>query len=196
MERLRKLIQARLGRVAAPLVRVLHRLGVTPTQISLAGVLVNVAAAALIARGEPAWGGLLYLVAGAFDFLDGSVARLADRATRFGAFLDSTLDRISEGVVFAALAYRFALDGAPLDAALTVLALLGSLLVSYTRARVEGLGGQCKVGLSTRAERVILLALGLMAGLESWAIYLLVVLTALTTFQRMAHARRELAGPG
>ncbi|MCC2663084.1 MAG: hypothetical protein K0S35_1006, partial [Geminicoccaceae bacterium] len=140
----------------------------------------------LIVDGQLLLAGAMYILAASLDLLDGVLARMGKMASRFGAFLDSTADRISEGVVFAAIAYHFAQHGQSVDAALTVLALLGSLLVSYTRARAEGLGLQCKVGIVTRAERVILIALGLMLGLLPEAIYLLVALTAFSaTFRQL-----------
>ncbi len=123
--------------------------------------------------------------------MDGTLARVTGRATKFGAFFDSTVDRISEGVVFAAITYRFAIDGESVLAAVVVLALLGSLLVSYVRARAEGLGGKCKVGLLTRAERVILLTLGLLFGLLEHTIVLLAVLTAVTVAQRIYYVARQ-----
>ena len=123
------------------------------------GILLNLITAWLIVDGQLLLAGPMYLLAGGLDLLDGVLARLAKMATRFGAFLDSTADRISEGVVFVAIAYHFASHGQSIEAAVAVLALLGSLLVSYTRARAEGLGLQCNVGIATRAERVVLVAL-------------------------------------
>ena len=124
------------------------------------------------------------------------IARLTKRESPFGAFLDSTLDRVSEGVVLSAVAYRFALEGNAVDAALVLLALLGSLLVSYTRARAEGLGAECKVGVATRAERVLLLAAGMITGLLALAVYLLIALSAITVSQRIARTFRQLAPKG
>ena len=160
------------------------------------GVLLNLAAAFLIVENQLLAAALVYLVAGGFDLLDGILARLAKMATRFGAFLDSTADRISEGLVFAAIAYRFAHDGEPTAAAMAVLALLGSLMVSYTRARAEGLGLECKVGIVTRAERVLIVAFGLMFGLLIEAIYVMVALTALSALQRIVHTLRQLHPQG
>ncbi len=193
VERLRGFVHAQLEKALTPLARLLLRLGVTPNQVSLAGVLVNLVTAALIVAGYPVLAGVFYLLAGTLDLLDGLLARLAERETAFGAFLDSTLDRISEGVVFSAIAYSFAVAGSPVVAGLTVMALLGSLLVSYTRARAEGLGIECKVGVVTRAERVILIALGLFTGSLAHVVYALIALTALTVGQRILHTFRELA---
>lgn len=193
MERLREFLRARLEKLLAPVARLLQRLDVSPNQVSITGALLSVAAAALIVADHLVWAGVVYLAAGALDMLDGMLARLADRASRFGAFLDSTLDRISEGVVLTAAAYHFALGGRPIAAGLVVLALLGSLLVSYTRARAEGLGAQCKTGIVTRAERVVLIAFALLSGLLFYVILVLVALTGFTVGQRILLAFRELA---
>ncbi len=180
-----------LEKMAAPLARLLARLKVTPNQVSTAGFALNVVAAAFIATGDLMLAGIIYILAGCLDLMDGTLARVTGRATKFGAFFDSTVDRISEGVVFAAITYRFAIDGESVLAAVVVLALLGSLLVSYVRARAEGLGGKCKVGLLTRAERVILLTLGLLFGLLEHTIVLLAVLTAVTVAQRIYYVARQ-----
>jgi CDP-diacylglycerol--glycerol-3-phosphate 3-phosphatidyltransferase len=192
MEYLRNAAQQLLEVALTPVARLLLRLGTTPNQISVAGVVLNVATAGLIVMDHFILAGCAYLVAGGLDMLDGLLARLAQRATPFGAFLDSTLDRISEGVVLSAIAYHFAVSGMPADASLVVLALLGSLLVSYTRARAEGLGARCKVGVFTRAERVLLVALGLLANMLAPVIYLLIALTALTVSQRILYTFRQL----
>ncbi|MDP6785691.1 MAG: CDP-alcohol phosphatidyltransferase family protein [Alphaproteobacteria bacterium] len=196
MERIREYCHAYCETALTPLARLLLRLHVSANQVTVAGVLLNVVAAVLIVADQPVLAGLFFLAGGVLDLLDGVLARLAKMATPFGAFLDSTLDRVSEGVLFAAIAYRFALEGAAFDAGLTVLALLGSLLVSYTRARAEGLSVQCKGGLVTRAERVILLAAGLLSGLLAYVIYLLVVTTGFTVIQRIVSTFRRIAAPG
>ena len=192
MERIRDAVRKPLEKALTPVARGLLRLNVKPNQVSMAGVMLNLGAAALIVADNAVLAGVVYLVAGTLDLLDGVLARLAKTASAFGAFLDSTLDRISEGVVFSAIAYRFALEGSAVDAGLAVLALLGSLLVSYTRARAEGLGAECKTGVVTRAERVVLIAFGLLSGLMSPVIYVLIVLTALTVGQRVVRTFREL----
>ena len=196
MEHLRDIVHERLVKALTPFARVLLRLRVKPNQISVAGVLLNVAAAGLIVTDGLLLAGVVFLAAGTLDLLDGVLARLANMASRFGAFLDSTLDRISEGLVFSAIAYRFALEGDPVGTGLVVVALLGSLLVSYTRARAEGLGVICKVGVVTRAERILLLAVGLMTGFLAQVIYLLCVLTAITVTQRIVQTFRKLASQG
>jgi len=196
MEAVRDYLRGVLNQAFMPLASLLHWCRVTPNQVSLGGIVLNLVSAVLILDGQLVLAGIVYLLAGSLDLLDGVLARLAQLSSRFGAFLDSTADRISEGVVFAAIAYHFARHGLPIDAALTVLALLGSLLVSYTRARAEGLGLECKVGIVTRAERVVLIALGLLLGLLPAAIYLLVVLTGFSATQRIVHTLRQLYPQG
>ncbi len=196
METLRDYLRALLDRAAMPVATVLLWCRVTPNQVSLMGVVLTLVTAALIVDGRLLVAGILYILAASLDLLDGALARLAKLASRFGAFLNSTADRVSEGVVFAAIAYHFASRGQSVDAALAVLALLGSVLVSYTRARAEGLGLECKVGIMTRAERVLLVAFGLMLGLLPEAIYLLVALTAFSAMQRIVHAFRQLNPQG
>ena len=192
MEQIRQVLHRRIERILTPAAAWLHRIGASADQVSVAGCVVNAAAAALVLTDHLATAGALYLFAGVLDLLDGVLARLAGPPTRFGAFLDSTLDRISEGVVFAAIGYRFAAEGAATDAGIVVLALLGSFLVSYVRARAEGLGAECKAGIATRAERVVLVGLGLAGGMLAEAIRLVALLTAITVVQRIARARREL----
>jgi CDP-diacylglycerol--glycerol-3-phosphate 3-phosphatidyltransferase len=192
MEQVRDFIHRRLIVALTPLARGLLRLNVKPNQVSVSGLLLNLATAGLIVTDHLVLAGVAYLAAGTLDLLDGILARLANSASPFGAFLDSTLDRISEGAVFAAIAYRFAIEGSAVDASLVVLALLGSILVSYTRARAEGLGVECKVGILTRAERVVLVAFGLLSGLLAYVIYFIIVLTGVTVSQRVIHTARQL----
>jgi CDP-diacylglycerol---glycerol-3-phosphate 3-phosphatidyltransferase len=196
MEAVRDYLRIILDRAATPFACALLWCRVTPNQVSLMGILLTLVTAALIVNGQLLAAGLMYILAASLDLLDGVLARMAKMASRFGAFLDSTADRISEGVVFAAIAYHFASHGQPVDAAIAVLALLGSLLVSYTRARAEGLGLECKVGIVTRAERVVLVALGLILGLLPVAVYLLAALTAFSATQRILHTLRQLYPQG
>jgi len=173
----------------------------TPNAISLTGLVLNVAAAALIVAELFILAGVAFIVGSIMDMFDGRYSRMSGKGTLFGAFLDSTLDRIEEGVVIAAIAWYFAENGESLAAAACVVAVLGSLMVSYTRARAEALGVECKVGLATRAIRVVILSVGIVFadGLGLWdfsllapSIYVLAVLTAFTTGQRIWHVRREL----
>ncbi len=194
LEKLRDRIHRSLDQRLLPLCRVLARFGVRPNQITLTGTLVCLAGAVLVATDRLVLGGLVWLAGSALDMLDGALARSQNQVSRGGAFLDSTLDRLSEGVLFAAIAYHFAAQGAAAETALTVVALLGALLVSYTRARAEALGAECKVGIITRAERVVLLSLGLCLELVAPTIVLLAILGTVAVAQRIHHTLRELDG--
>src|SRR5262249_33305453 len=176
----------------------------TPNTISTVGLVGNLAAAGLIWQGHSTLGGVAFILGSVMDTLDGRYARMSGKGTLFGAFVDSTLDRIEEGVVIAAIAYRFALTGDEFAAAMCVVVVLGSLMVSYTRARAEALGVECKVGLATRPVRVVILSIGLVfakgAGifdvdLLAPAIYAMAALTALTVVQRVWHVRNALKEP-
>lgn len=173
----------------------------TPNAISIAGLAGNFAAAALITQRLFVLAGLAFIAGSVMDTLDGRYSRMSGKGTLFGAFLDSTLDRIEEGVVLAAVAWHFAELGDEVPAAACVLVVLGSLMVSYTRARAEALGVECTVGLATRPVRVVILSAGLVfaqgeliggVDLLPAAIYAMAALTALTTFQRVWHVRRKL----
>jgi CDP-diacylglycerol--glycerol-3-phosphate 3-phosphatidyltransferase len=154
---------------------------------------ISLLAALCIAGGGLRLGALVLLLAAVGDLIDGMLARQTGQVTPFGAFFDSTLDRLGEGAILAALAYQFAVTGRPVVVAVTLLALLGSLLVSYTRARAEALGVECKVGLMSRAERVVLLVAGLLIGLPGLAVLLLAALSLYTVGERVLHVRRALA---
>jgi CDP-diacylglycerol--glycerol-3-phosphate 3-phosphatidyltransferase len=192
MENIRDSFGIRLRKGFTPFISTLHRLGVTPNQITVVGTILNAGVAILIIADHLIWAGVLVLVAGICDMLDGSLARLANLSSPFGAFFDSTLDRVSEGMVLAAICYVFARQGHSVDAALATLALLGSLMVSYTRARAETLGLECKSGIMTRPERIILVAIGLFFNVLPYVIYILLALTAFTVGQRVVHTYREL----
>lgn len=189
-ERLEPPLRARLE----PVVSALAARRITPNQVTLAALLLTVLAALGIAAGWPRAGALVLIVASLGDLVDGMLARQTGQSSAFGAFFDSTLDRIGEGAVLAALAYRFALADQPLLVATVVLALLGSLLVSYTRARAEALGVECKVGFMSRAERLVLLISGLLLGLPGLAVVALAVLSLYTVCERVEHVRAALSG--
>ncbi len=133
----------------------------TPNAISLTGFVLNVVAAALVWERLFFLGGIAFIVGSVMDTLDGRYSRMSGKGTPFGAFLDSTLDRIEEGIVLTAVAGYFALHGNRVAAAAVVVAVLASLMVSYTRARAEALGVECKVGIATRPVRVVILSIGL-----------------------------------
>jgi len=173
----------------------------TPNAISLTGFALNVAAAALVVGRMFFLAGIAFIIGSIMDTLDGRYSRMSGKGTPFGAFLDSTLDRLEEGIVLIAVGAYFASRNNQVAAAATVAAVLGSLMVSYTRARAEALGVECKVGLATRPVRVVILSIGLVFAkgaslghfeLLAPAVYVLAALTALTVLQRIFHVRRQL----
>ena len=176
----------------------------TPNKISMTGLVLNVAAAVLITQEHWILAGVAFIVGSIMDTLDGRFARSSGKGTPFGAFLDSTLDRIEEGIVLAAVGAHFAKEGDEVAVAGTVLVVLFSLMVSYTRARAEALGVENKGGIATRPVRVVILSIGLVFANEELvgnvdllepAIYAMAALTLLTTLQRVLHVRRELNAP-
>ena len=173
----------------------------TPNAISLTGFALNVVAAVLVWQRYFFLAGVAFIVGSVMDTLDGRYSRMSGKGTPFGAFLDSTLDRLEEGIVLTAVGAYFAARGDDLAVAATVAAVLCSLMVSYTRARAEALGVPCKVGFASRAVRVVILSVGLVfakgASLGDFellepAVYVLAVLAAITTVQRILHVRAEL----
>ena len=170
----------------------------------MTGLVGNLAAAVLITQELFFLGGLAFIAGSVMDTLDGRYSRMSGKGTLFGAFLDSTLDRVEEGIVLTAIAWYFAeKDADAVAAAACVFVVLGSLMVSYTRARAEALGVECKVGFADRPTRVVILSIGILfaqgAGLADFellepAIYVMAALTIFTTFQRVLHVRRQLAG--
>ncbi|HEU4657013.1 MAG TPA: CDP-alcohol phosphatidyltransferase family protein [Capillimicrobium sp.] len=176
----------------------------TPNAISLTGLVLNVVAAVLVLERLYFLAGIAFIVGSVCDTLDGRYSRMSGKGTPFGAFLDSTLDRIEEGIVLAAVCVVFAQDGKEWAAGAVVVAVLASLMVSYTRARAEALGVDCKVGLATRAIRVVILSAGLVLAkgasivdveLLEPAVYLLAALSVFTVFQRIFHVRSALKAP-
>jgi phosphatidylinositol phosphate synthase len=192
MERIREFLGTQLRRGFRPILAALQWLRITPNQISAVGLLLNVGAAVLVLFDHLIYAGIVFLAAGCFDLLDGALARRTGKTTPFGAFLDSTFDRVSEGVILAAIAYRLAEQGRNIDVALVVLVLLGSVLVSYTRARAESLGVECKVGLMSRPERVVIIAVGLFFDVLPYVVYVMLALTVFTVIQRVVHTYHQL----
>jgi len=180
-------------RVTDPVVGALSKSGITPNTLTLINLALNIVAACFIATGHFIIGGVLILGSGLFDLLDGALARFSKQTTKFGAVLDSTVDRISEAATLCGLLIWYvAAQGATLEIVLVLVVLVGSFLVSYIRARAEGLGWQCQVGLFTRAERVIVLAIGLLASGVSIhsvfvAVCVLAVFALVTVAQRLVH---------
>jgi CDP-diacylglycerol--glycerol-3-phosphate 3-phosphatidyltransferase len=186
-ERIGNLVRHRLLAIG----HALARIGFTPNILTITGVLLNLGVAIVIATGHPMIGGFLLLVASAFDMLDGAVARATGLTSPFGGFLDSTLDRYSEALVFGGvLIYLLDTDDAERGAILTFIATVGALLISYARARAEAAGYKASVGLVARPERVILLALCLIIKQPLWALWILAIATHLTALTRIVHVWR------
>jgi len=173
----------------------------TPNAISLTGLVLNVVAAVLVTQEQFVLAAVAFVVGSVMDMLDGRYSRMSGKGTPFGAFLDSSLDRIEEGVVLTAVAAYFAKTGDSLAVGGVTLTIVGSLMVSYTRARAEALGVECKVGFADRPTRVVILSIGLLfaegAGLADFkllepAIYVMAALTTITVLQRIFHVRSEL----
>jgi CDP-diacylglycerol--glycerol-3-phosphate 3-phosphatidyltransferase len=186
-ERIGKLVRHRI----LGLGRFLAGLGLTPNLLTVIGLVLNVVVALVIGFDHPRIGGVLLLLASAFDMLDGAVARASGKTSTFGAFFDSTLDRYSESIVLGGVLVYF-LNGhdTKTGAILTFTATIGSLLISYARARAEAVGYGASVGLLARPERVILLALFLAIGHPLIALWILAVATHVTALTRIAHVYR------
>jgi CDP-diacylglycerol--glycerol-3-phosphate 3-phosphatidyltransferase len=184
-------------RITDPIVSPLAAAGVTPNMISVAGFGGNVAAGALAAGGHFLWAGAVMLIFSALDLLDGALARKTGTVTKFGAVFDSVLDRMSEAAVLGGLLFHYtAAGGHTQEIVLCYAAVVGSIMVSYVRARAEGLGLTLREGLFTRAERVILLGGVLVIGHGAvvWALWLLAVMSHLTAVQRVFNVWRRTSG--
>jgi CDP-diacylglycerol--glycerol-3-phosphate 3-phosphatidyltransferase len=185
--------------VSMPAGRFLARTPLTPNMLTWIGFFITFGAAVLVVLEKFVAAGLVYLGAALFDMLDGALARETGKSTRFGAVLDSSLDRLSEGVVLIALVVMFARSGEPWEAMLAGMTMLFSFMVSYIRARIEGLGIECKAGFFTRPERVVLMTVALLVG---WNHYALVSIVAVITFlsllsagERLIYAKRHADKP-
>ena len=183
--------------VETPVALLMGRMGLTPNLVTIIGLLIAVVAAYLIGVGLWWAGGLVALFAGIFDMFDGALARMTGRASDFGALLDSTIDRVSEAVVLLGVLAYYVTNDNDIGALLVYAALVGSIMVSYMRARSEGLGIECKVGVMQRPERVALTGLGLIVA--HWipvvmliALGLITALTVYTAVHRLTHTWRML----
>lgn len=166
-------------------------IGLTPNTVTVIGALGNIIPAVLIATGHLTWGGAVALFWVLFDAVDGSMARLSDQVSKAGAFLDSTLDRYVEFFLLTGLMWYFISINQPLGALLAVITLAGSILISYTRARAEGLGYECKVGLLTRVERFIIFIPSLLFHIPMVGLSIMAVLTHVTAIQRILHVVQQ-----
>lgn len=191
-----KELQAWGRRMANLVVTPLAASRVTPNMLTVIGLLLSLFTAAVIASGHLSLGGLLLLFAGIFDMFDGALARVTGKASTFGAFFDSTLDRIAEAAIGFGLVLYYGWRHDVTGSALLYVMIVGSLMISYARARAEGLGLECKVGLMARPERVIALGVGLILGplVTLWVLALLAGATWSTVAQRIAHIWRVTEG--
>ncbi len=171
--------------ITYPVARVLHRWGVHPNLVTLLGFLGCGGAAVVVALGHARLGGAILILAASLDAFDGALARFAGVDSRFGAFFDSTLDRLSDGAVILGILWWQMPTAGPAMAPLLFLLLLGAVMVSYTRARAEGAGYSCKVGLLTRVPRVVMLVWGLISGWIFPMVIVMVVLSWFTVLQRI-----------
>jgi CDP-diacylglycerol---glycerol-3-phosphate 3-phosphatidyltransferase len=187
-------IKDSLRQLLHPLVRLLSALQVRPDTLTVLGWTLSVCAAVLFGLGYARVAGLVMLLGGLFDALDGDVARASNRMSAFGAFLDSTLDRLSEAAIFVGIIYFYAAAARPFEALLAGTAMTFSLLTSYARARAEGLEIECQVGLLERAGRVVILSAFSIAGLLTFGLGLVAAGALVTTAQRIIHVRRATRG--
>jgi CDP-diacylglycerol--glycerol-3-phosphate 3-phosphatidyltransferase len=194
----KRALQHSARKVLEPLVAMLASLGISPMLVSLFGLAVSLWGAVVVARGSLLGGGIFLLIAGLCDVLDGDLARRLGKASPFGAFIDSLLDRVSEFAYFGGILVfiiRQPDDVVVYEPVIILLALMGSVMTSYARARAEGLGIECKVGVMERPERIALLALGLIAGYRFLmaVMLLLAVTTTITVVQRIRHVQKASA---
>jgi CDP-diacylglycerol--glycerol-3-phosphate 3-phosphatidyltransferase len=168
-----------------PIVRLVSRTGISPNGVTVIGLLLMVVVGLVLSQGYLRLAGALLIVAAFFDAIDGALARMQERVTRFGAFFDSTLDRFAEAVVFLGVLIYFLKEGASTEVILTYVTIVGSLMVSYTRARGEGLGVSIRGGLLSRLERMAILIILLLLNQLTIALWILAPLTNLTALQRI-----------
>ena len=177
--------------VVNPIARAVARTGISPNALTIFGSLLYLGIAYVLAKGWFFWGGIFIIFASLFDALDGAVARVSNRVSRFGAFLDSNLDRFSEALMYFGLLFYYIHHGTTTNTILVYAAIIGSLMVSYARARAEGIGVECKEGLLSRFERLAILVIALVLNVVPLALWVLAILTNLTAFQRMYYVWRK-----
>lgn len=183
------------GWIAAPLGQIavwLEKTGISPNALTLIGFVLTVVVAVVLGMGQLLWGGLLLIFAALFDTLDGALARHAGKTTVFGAFLDSVMDRFSESVTLVALIWYYSGQADGRTAVILLAAtIVGSLMVSYTRARAEAVNIECKEGFFQRTERIIVLILGLVTGWMLPVLWILAIFTNFTAIQRIYDVYRK-----
>ncbi|TET52785.1 MAG: CDP-alcohol phosphatidyltransferase family protein [Anaerolineales bacterium] len=188
--------RAQAGAVLTPIARGLAKLGIHPNTITIIGMLLQVGVGAVFATGRITLGGWLLVIVGPLDALDGSLARALGRKSEFGAFLDSTMDRLSDAALISGILIWFVQQGALPEVVLLLIALVSAMWVSYIRARAEALGLSCKVGLLTRLERVTLIIVLAVLGQPTVLAWALAVLSVFTAVQRIVHVYRVFEREG
>jgi CDP-diacylglycerol--glycerol-3-phosphate 3-phosphatidyltransferase len=188
----RRLQQGFIG-LTKPLIKMLSHLHITPNAVTVLGVMITAGAAVVLFRGHVRWGGILILLGGLCDTVDGGLARYPDKVTRFGALFDSTVDRYAEFIMFFGIAAYFFRNHDKWSLIAVFFALCGSAMVSYTRARAESLGFEAQIGLMPRAERIVIIGLGALIHPIALkiAIWLVAVLANFTAAQRMMHVYKR-----
>ena len=184
------------SRITNPVVGILSKSRIKPNALTFINLALSIVAAYIISVSHFALGGVLVLISGLFDLLDGALARFTGQTTRFGAILDSTVDRISEAAILCGLLIWYIPKEGKIEIVLILAVLIGSFLISYIRARAEGLGLQCQVGLFTRAERVIVLAIGLLVNQVLIALCVLAVFIYITIVQRLLYSWKQAESKG
>ena len=177
--------------VLTPLAEYIVKIGIHPNVLTFSGLVGNMIGAYFLSQGNFLWGGIIILVMGPIDALDGATARAKGVITPWGAFVDSTSDRWSESVIMLGLLVHYATTNAAQSAVLVLLALVGSLMVSYTRARAEALGFKANVGVMTRLERYLVLAPALLFNHPEIALWIIAPLANITAVQRILHVRKQ-----
>jgi len=174
--------------------RVLARWNVSPDWVTNIGLILTIGVAVLAAFGELLWAGIAYLFASLFDALDGTLARVSGKGSRFGAFLDSTIDRFEEAIVFVGLSIHYARVGGDVEIPLILVATVASLMVSYTRARAEAVGVACAVGFMSRPMRVLVMVIGMISNQVLIALIVVAATGLFTSFHRIYHVWRMTGG--
>ena len=177
--------------VLTPLAEYIVKIGIHPNVLTFSGLVGNMIGAYFLSQGNFLWGGIIILVMGPIDALDGATARAKGVITPWGAFVDSTSDRWSESVIMLGLLVHYATTNAAQSTVLVLLALVGSLMVSYTRARAEALGFKANVGVMTRLERYLVLAPALLFNHPEIALWIIAPLANITAVQRILHVRKQ-----
>jgi CDP-diacylglycerol--glycerol-3-phosphate 3-phosphatidyltransferase len=172
----------------------LARWNVSPDLVTYLGLVLTIGVAVLAGLGEIRWAGVAYIFAAVFDAMDGTLARVSGKGSRFGAFLDSTIDRFEESIVFLGLIIYYSRVGGQIEIPLILVAAIASLMVSYTRARAEAVGVACKVGFMTRVPRVTVMIVGMILDQVLIALVILAITSLFTAFHRMYHVWRATGG--